>query len=328
MELSAFMQHFGIGPNFLAALALGEDFSRGLARARDPADLANAFGAGWKQLSYTLGTNQRGRKLLQRIQRALPYGLPASGRALDIGCGYGGTLVGFHEHGLEPSGIDLDPRLTRISQANVSDQGCRANIETIDAFRHLEARGPYELIVLNDVIEHLIDPARAIALAAKALSPGGVLAIYAPNGKHPAYATKDPHNGVFGASALPRALAMPLVKAALNATNYGLGEYPSLEWLSGQYAENDLTVFVDPTDYGETLASLPQLMSEFFAAWQSTPHIAALPDPILQREITMALFSYVGDVCNGASRALQEGRQAAFTRTFLRRAWLVLGVKP
>jgi SAM-dependent methyltransferase len=275
-----------------------------------------------------LGTNQRGRKLVQRIDRALPFGLPRSGRALDIGCGYGGTLVGFHEHGLEPWGIDLDSRLTRLSQANVSDLRCSATIETVDAFHHLEAGRRYELIVLNDVIEHLNDPARAIALAAKVLAPGGVLAIYAPNGKHPAYATKDPHNGVFGASALPRSLAMPLVKAALKSTDYGLGEYPTLDWLSAHFTDNGLTVTVDPTDYGETLASLPQFMAEFFTTWESTPHFAALPDPILRRQIVTSLQDYVAEICGAASRALAEGHEAAFTRKYLRRAWLVLGVKP
>src|SRR6188768_719048 len=296
MNFDAFMQHFGIGPRFLAALELASDFRSNVEKAASPEQLAEVFGTRWKQLGYTLTTNHRGSKLVQRIDRALLGALPRAGKALDIGCGYGGTLIGFHEHGLMPTGIDMDPRLTRISESNVADTRCHAVIKTVDAFRHLESGERYDLIVLNDVIEHLPDPGRAIALAATALHSGGVLAIYAPNGKHPAYATKDPHNGVFGASALPRSLAMPLVKAALRATDYGLGEYPALDWLSAHFEQHQLAVTVDPTDYGETLGDVPKFLAEFFATWVTTPHISALPDPILRHEVTAALLDYAGEL--------------------------------
>jgi SAM-dependent methyltransferase len=327
MEIAAFMQHFGIGPSFLGALSLGEDFSASVRQAGAPGDLAGIFGDKWKQLSYTLGTNQRGRRLIQRIDAALPRKLPRSGKALDVGCGYGGTLIGFHELGLEPTGIDLEARLTRISEANTADAKCNATIKTVDAFRHFESGDRYDLIVMNDVIEHLNDPDRAISLATKALNSGGVLAIYAPNGKHPAYATKDPHNGVFGASALPRSLAMPLVKAARGVTHYGLGEYPSADWLTARFRDNQLRVIVDPTDYGETLHDLPKFMSELFGTWESASEIETVQDPILRREITAALLGYVVEICSGAKRSLVEGEQSAFVQRYLRRAWLVLGVR-
>ena len=128
-------------------------------------------------------------------------------------------------------------------------------------------------------------------------------------------------------SALPRSLAMPLVKAALAAKDYGLGEYPTLDWLTAHFEQHQLAVTVDPTDYGETLGDIPKFLAEFFATWVTTPHIAALPDPILRREITASLLDYAGELGGGAKRALAGGREADFVLRYLRRAWLVLGVK-
>lgn len=327
MEISALMQHFGVGPRFVAALSLGDDVVTKVNLAESVEHLPEIFGAQWKQLNYTLTTNHRGRRLIERINRALGGKLPRSGRALDIGCGYGGTLVGFHEHGLKPIGIDMNPKLTSISASNLADRECDADIQTIDAFQHLEGGERYDLIVLNDVIEHLADPARAIALASAALNSGGVLAIYAPNGKHPAYATRDPHNGVFGAAALPRSLAMPLVNAVLKHGNYSLGEYPSLAWLSAQFEGRGLSVVVDPTDYGETLSELPKYLAEFYGTWSTTPHLGLVTDPILRREIVVQLLDYGRELSEGAKSALLSGHESEFVVRFLRRAWLVLGTK-
>jgi SAM-dependent methyltransferase len=51
-----------------------------------------------------------------------------------------------------------------------------------DLSQCLAQTGPVDAIVLNDLVEHLADPAGLLETAVTGLRPGGVLAIWTPNG--------------------------------------------------------------------------------------------------------------------------------------------------
>ncbi|MCX6952054.1 MAG: class I SAM-dependent methyltransferase [Verrucomicrobia bacterium] len=101
-------------------------------------------------------------------------------RWLDFGCGAGGFLKFLREQGslagrpLELTGHDVG------SYAEL--------LKTTDGFRILDfdevTREPsarYDLISLIEVIEHIPDPASAIALVARLLKPGGLLLLTTGN---------------------------------------------------------------------------------------------------------------------------------------------------
>jgi len=108
----------------------------------------------------------------------LPY-FEGRTRVLDLGCGRGEFLALLAERHVPASGIDSDPE----SVALCREKGLAA--EQADLFAHLAGLPEASLdgVFSSQVVEHL-PPARLpelVALAARALAPGGLLAIETPN---------------------------------------------------------------------------------------------------------------------------------------------------
>jgi SAM-dependent methyltransferase len=119
----------------------------------------------WAQLAQT--------DRLEIFESLLP---PDRRRLLDIGCGPGFFLEtamqrGWLAHGIEPS-----------RQAAAHARGLGAQI-TEGFFNRASAPalGAFDVIHLNNVLEHIPDPAHLIALAHGLVEPGGVICINVPN---------------------------------------------------------------------------------------------------------------------------------------------------
>ncbi len=100
-------------------------------------------------------------------------------RVLDIGCGLGVYVRKLRELSDHVVGIDVDPKRLR--------EGARTTPGLLLAdSEHLPFRdGSFEVVILNEVIEHVRDDAGTLREAMRALSPGGQMAIYAPNRLYP-----------------------------------------------------------------------------------------------------------------------------------------------
>lgn len=110
-------------------------------------------------------------------------GLPKGARVLDIGCGQGFYLPLYAELGLKATGIELDP----IPRAKAERVAASLGFTIHDApAEHLPfAAGRFDAVVMSEVLEHLPDPAIALAEAARVLTPGGVLLVTVPNANYP-----------------------------------------------------------------------------------------------------------------------------------------------
>lgn len=106
-------------------------------------------------------------------------GIELDGRSvLDVGCGYGGVLAALAEaHRLgEALGVDLDAHMVGDGAARCP-RGVRLEVKD---FLSLEGKR-FDLILLRDVLEHIVEVERALAHAARLLAPGGaVFASFAP----------------------------------------------------------------------------------------------------------------------------------------------------
>jgi SAM-dependent methyltransferase len=104
-------------------------------------------------------------------------GRPGGGRRLlDVGAGRGrfvaaARAAGFQAHGLEPS--------RRGVAAARAEYGVALRPEGVAEAR--VAAGSVEVITLWHVLEHLDDPARALATLAAWLAPGGLILVGVPN---------------------------------------------------------------------------------------------------------------------------------------------------
>ena len=99
-------------------------------------------------------------------------------RVLDVGCGYGGTLAALMESvpSLQAEGLDVDADMVRHGQQRLGEA---AKLVHADFFEW--SGGPFDLILMRDVLEHIRRPEEALARAATLLTPGGFLFVsFAP----------------------------------------------------------------------------------------------------------------------------------------------------
>src|SRR5262249_35781176 len=94
----------------------------------------------------------------------------ASGKLLEIGCAYGFFLAEAKRH-FAVSGIELAAEPVAYCRRH----GLAVEAGTADEVGR--AGGPFDVIVLLDVIEHLPDPHATLAQLARALAPGGVIVL-------------------------------------------------------------------------------------------------------------------------------------------------------
>lgn len=103
---------------------------------------------------------------------------PLSGRLLDIGCATGFLVSAAQRRGLDARGIDFSP--WAVERANLLTGG-RCAVLDFDHAALTDLDGPYDIVVMHSVIEHLGDPERALRLAFDAVRPGGVVFIWTLN---------------------------------------------------------------------------------------------------------------------------------------------------
>jgi len=94
---------------------------------------------------------------------------------LDIGCGSGLSLLEARALRAEVSGIEADPNVRRIAD----ELGLRIHIGSLldEPF----AGEQFDLVVLNQVIEHMPDPALTLDRLRSRLRPGGRIVLVFPN---------------------------------------------------------------------------------------------------------------------------------------------------
>jgi SAM-dependent methyltransferase len=98
---------------------------------------------------------------------------------LDIGCGLGMYVEKFHHYSDHVYGVDVDPE--KVAQASAR----LPNISEAPA-EHLPFDDEsFDVILLNEVIEHVDDDEVSIQEAYRCLRPGGHIVIYAPNRLYP-----------------------------------------------------------------------------------------------------------------------------------------------
>jgi 2-polyprenyl-6-hydroxyphenyl methylase / 3-demethylubiquinone-9 3-methyltransferase len=114
---------------------------------------------------------------LETIDR---YAKPG-GRVLDIGCGTGFLLERLAERGFSGIGIDLSPESVEHATRRLAEIGASDRLTAVVGSAYEPPAGPFDLIALTDVLEHLEDPRACLAALRAQLAPGGLLVISTPN---------------------------------------------------------------------------------------------------------------------------------------------------
>jgi MPBQ/MSBQ methyltransferase len=131
--------------------------------------------------------------------------LPATRRVLDIGCGFGSFVLLARERGIDAVGIEPASVEVAFARARLAEHRPADNGEAV--YRIADARSlawpdrSFDAVTMWNVLEHIPDARRAIAEAARVLTPGGTLLGIAPN-----YAAfrREAHYGVPWLPLMPR----------------------------------------------------------------------------------------------------------------------------
>lgn len=122
----------------------------------------------------TIWPTPRRRREIQQLRWYLTPPAPA-GRLLEVGAGAGERLVQFAEAGWDAVGQDPDPEAGKVAK--------KRGLKVYDCpVRNLAGREEsFDLIGLNHVIEHVLDPAELLQACVSLLRPGGRLCVISPN---------------------------------------------------------------------------------------------------------------------------------------------------
>lgn len=104
------------------------------------------------------------------------------GRVLDVGCGAGGVGRALRSAGAhELVGVELNADAAQAA-GEVFDEVLVGDAEAFAANGQLT--GPFDTVVLYDVLEHLVDPAALLATLRPLIRPGGHVHVSVPNARH------------------------------------------------------------------------------------------------------------------------------------------------
>ena len=181
-------------------------------------------------------------------------------RVMEIGCGEGGVLKAFVNRGCIGVGIELDvPRIDNAAiwmKDDIASGKARFVGKDIYLVEADNLDGPFDIIVMKDVIEHIHDQNRLLARLKHFLKPKGVVFFGFPPWQMPFGGHQQICNGKW-LSRLPyyHLLPRPLYKAILEKNNEPVKDLLeirdtriSIERFERIVAKNDYTV-VNDTHY-------------------------------------------------------------------------------
>jgi 2-polyprenyl-3-methyl-5-hydroxy-6-metoxy-1,4-benzoquinol methylase len=196
---------------------------------------------------YAMTTNQRARDFAAFLR---PYLADASGRYLDVGCGFGGYPCAFAGEGMEACGIEIDPVRVALSRANCRDHGlsdCIFDLSILD--EKLEERlGRFDLITCMDVIEHVLDVPGTLENLVRLLNRKGLLLLEIPNKDSLAFVARDGHFNLFGITQLGRADAIRYHRAFFSF-DYDVGHYHPMDYYVRFFYERGLACEAVPSPF-------------------------------------------------------------------------------
>jgi SAM-dependent methyltransferase len=115
--------------------------------------------------------------LYRRIAADVAAAAPAGARVLEVGCGPGHLSIRLaRQHGLDVTGLDLDPAMIDRAQANANRPGngdqCRPTLLVGDVAALAFPEGSFDLVVSTLSMHHWADPTAGLAEIGRVLRPG------------------------------------------------------------------------------------------------------------------------------------------------------------
>ena len=125
--------------------------------------------------SNATGSFARFRRWWEGTDNQGQYTVSPGQTMLDVGCGSGLSLLEAQTLGAQAYGIEADPNIRRIADE------LKLRIHIGSLHDHPFPSVSFDLIVLNQVIEHIPEPGKALDVLKERLQPGGRIVLVFPN---------------------------------------------------------------------------------------------------------------------------------------------------
>lgn len=156
----------------------------------------------WKNLYVS--EYARGFYVVDTLRRYVPELDIASARVLDIGCGDAGVVIAIAEQGAQTAGIELDEKSLERGRLRAEEHGVEVDLRSGVAEALPWEDASFDLVILDNVLEHVRDREKTLAEIRRVLRPGGFLYMVTPKPFSLYSLWNDPHYDLAGLVLLPR----------------------------------------------------------------------------------------------------------------------------
>jgi SAM-dependent methyltransferase len=213
----------------------------------------------------------------QILETARPFLPKPAGEldVLDVGCGYGHTANELAKMCRTVVGIEPSAPLATAAQA-----ACGLAVIRHQSIYDLTDENAYDLVILDNVFEHLPDQPRGLAIISAALRSGGVAFLLMPNKLWPI----EVHYHLPFLSYLPLWLANAYLRLTRRGTDYTDASYAPTYWRLNRLlrARPELRFqYVLPADVSLTTAGNTWLYRAGVAAIGRCPWLWAISKALL-----------------------------------------------
>ena len=202
----------------------------------------------WK--SHYLSEYDRGRSILRLLRERVP-GFHVEGlRVLDVGCGDAGVAIAFAEAGAETFGIEpFEPSVER-GRVRAEEHGVRVDLRTGVGESLPYPDASFDVVSLDNVLEHVQDRERTLDEIHRVLRPGGILYLVTPKPFALHSLVSDPHYGLAGLVLMPRPLQKWYFERVRGGgeDSYGVGWIPTRRWVASRLRRRGFELLAPPRD--------------------------------------------------------------------------------
>jgi 2-polyprenyl-3-methyl-5-hydroxy-6-metoxy-1,4-benzoquinol methylase len=200
----------------------------------------------WKNLYVS--EYARGFLVLDTLRRYVPAFTAEGARVLDIGCGDAGVPIAFAERGAHAAGIEVSESSVERGRLRAEEHGVRIDLRQGFAEELPWGDASFDLVVLDNVLEHVNDREKTLREIRRVLAPHGLLYLVTPKPFALASIASDPHYQLAGLTLMPRALQVWYFERVRGGGrgNYGVGVIPTRAGVRRLLRQASFQVLTDP----------------------------------------------------------------------------------